>query len=201
MPPLRRPICIEEGDDRIGRTMSAAVPRVMSDFTDVALAAEGDHQAFERLYRRYMVRIYSLCTRLSGSRTQGEALTRDVFLRTWQKLPEFKGESGYGTWLHRLAIDVVLNARKVDGWAARIERGGSPTERENDVASASHDADRLDLGQAIDRLPEGARRIVVLHDVEGYKHEEIAEIFGITVGGSKAQLRRARLLLRETLAR
>lgn len=174
----------------------------MSDFTDVALAAEGDRQAFERLYRRYVIRVYSLCTRLSGSRTQGAELTRDVFLRTWEKLPEFRGESAYGTWLHRLAIDVVLNARKVDGGASDgIEQGGSPTERWNDVASAPHDAERLDLGQAIDRLPEGARRIVVLHDVEGYRHEEIAEIFGITVGMSKAQLRRARLLLRETLAR
>jgi RNA polymerase sigma-70 factor, ECF subfamily len=174
----------------------------MSDFTDVALAAEGDYEAFERLYRRYVIRIYSLCTRLSGSSTQGEQLTRDVFLRTWEKLPEFTGESAYGTWLHRLAINVVLDARKVDGSAAAsIEQGVSPTERWNDVASPPADAERLDLCQAIDRLPEGARRIVVLHDVEGYKHEEIAEILGITDGMSKAQLRRARLLLRESLPR
>jgi RNA polymerase sigma-70 factor (ECF subfamily) len=73
----------------------------MSDFTDVALAAEGDHQAFERLYRRYVIRIYSLCKRLSGSRTHGEELTREVFLRAWQKLPESRGESAYGAWLHR----------------------------------------------------------------------------------------------------
>jgi len=181
--------------------MSAAIARLMSDFTDVALAAEGDHQAFERLYRRYIIRVYSLCTRLSGSPAQGGELTRDVFVRTWEKLTEFRGESAFGTWLHRLAIDVVLHARQADGGPARIEREGSPTERENDVASASHDADRLDLGQAIDRLPEGARTMFVLHDVEGYKHEEIAEIFDITVGRSKAQLRRARLLVRETLAR
>jgi RNA polymerase sigma-70 factor (ECF subfamily) len=172
----------------------------MSDFTDVALAAEGDHQAFERLYRRYVIRIYSLCTRLSGSRTQGEELTREVFLRTWQKLPEFRGESAYGAWQHRLAIDVVLNAREVDGSAtAKIEQGGAPTEGWND-ASAPRDAERLDLSQAVDRLPEDARTIFVLHDVERYKHEEIAEIFGITVGMSKARLRRARLLVRETLA-
>jgi RNA polymerase sigma-70 factor (ECF subfamily) len=174
----------------------------MSDFTDVALAAEGDYQAFERLYRRYIIRIYSLCTRLSGSRAQGEKLTREVFLRTWQKLPEFRGESAYGTWLHRLAIDVVLNARKVDGsTAARIQEGDLPSERGNEVASAPGDVGRPDLDQAIDTLPEGPRTMFVLHDVEGYKHEEIAEIFGITVGRSKAQLRRARLLVRETLAR
>jgi RNA polymerase sigma-70 factor (ECF subfamily) len=173
----------------------------MSDFTDVALATEGDRQAFERLYRRYVIRVYSLCTRLSGSRTQGEELTREVFLRAWEKLPEFNGESSYGTWVRRLAIDVVLNGREADGTAtASIEHGGLPTERWDD-AGAPHNGERLDLGEAIDSLPESARRIVVLHDVEGYKHDEIAEIFGITAGGSKAQLRRARLLLREALAR
>jgi RNA polymerase sigma-70 factor (ECF subfamily) len=173
----------------------------MSDFTEVALAAEGDHQAFERLYRRYVIRVYSLCTRLSGSRTQGEELTQEVFLRAWEKLPEFNGESSYGTWVRRLAIDVVLNGREADGTApASIEHGGSPTEPSDD-AGAPHNGERLDLGEAIDSLPESARRIVVLHDVEGYKHDEIAEIFGITAGGSKAQLRRARLLLREALAR
>jgi RNA polymerase sigma factor (sigma-70 family) len=173
----------------------------MSDFTDVALAAEGDHQAFERLYRRYVIRIYSLCKRLSGSRTHGEELTREVFLRAWQKLPESRGESAYGAWLHRLAIDVVLNSREVGGLAApRIEQEGSRTEAWNDAASAPRDAEQPDLSQAVDRLPEDARTIFVLHDVERYKHEEIAEIFGITVGMSKARLRRARLLVRETLA-
>jgi RNA polymerase sigma-70 factor (ECF subfamily) len=174
----------------------------MSEFTDVALAAEGDHQAFERLYRRYIIRVYSLCTRLSGSSARGEQLTRDVFMRTWEKLPEFTGETAYGAWLQRLAIDVVLNARNGEGGgAAGIEEGGSPNDQWNDTASAPDDSAGLDLDQVIDSLPEGARTILVLHDVEGYKHEEIAEILGTTVGRSKAQLRRARLLLRETLAR
>jgi RNA polymerase sigma-70 factor (ECF subfamily) len=172
----------------------------MSDFNDVALAAEGDREAFERLYRRYLSRVYSLCRRLSGSRTQAEELTRDVFVRAWENLPEFGGESAYGTWLHRLAIDVVLNARTVDGSAAaRTEQGGSATKRWDDLGTAPQDGERPDLCDAVDRLPEGARRIFVLHDVEGYKHQEIAEIFGITAGGSKAQLRRARVLLREIL--
>jgi RNA polymerase sigma-70 factor (ECF subfamily) len=158
----------------------------MSDSADAALAAKGDHQAFERLYRRYLSRIYSLCTRLSGSPTKGGKLTEDVFVRTWEELPQFSGETAFATWLHRLATNVVLNGREVDGGAvATIEQGG----------------ETLDLGQAIDRLPAGARRILVLHDVEGYKHEEIAEIFGITVGGSKAKLHRARVLLREALGR
>ena len=171
----------------------------MSDFTDVALAAEGDREAFERLYRRYLSRVYSLCRRLSGSRSQAEELTRDVFVRAWEKLPEFAGESAYGTWLHRLAIDVVLNTRNVGRSAARVEQEGSATEHWDDVATAPQDGERPDLCDAVDRLPEGARRIFVLHDVEGYKHQEIAEIFGITAGGSKAQLRRARGLLRKIL--
>jgi RNA polymerase sigma-70 factor (ECF subfamily) len=157
----------------------------MSDSRDAALAAEGDFQAFERLYRRYLSRIYSLCTRLSGSPTSGEELTEEVFVSAWEKLPEFSGESAFATWLHRLATNVVLNARTVNGTAtATIEQ-----------------REKLDLGEAIDRLPTEARRILVLHDVEGYKHEDIAEIFGITPGGSKAKLRRARVLLKEALGR
>jgi RNA polymerase sigma-70 factor (ECF subfamily) len=157
----------------------------MSDSTDAALAAEGDFQAFERLYRRYLSRIYSLCTRLSGSPTNGEELTEEVFVSAWEKLPQFRGEGAFATWLHRLATNVVLSGGEVDGGAA--------TSVERD--------EKLDLAQAIDRLPTDARRILVLHDVEGYKHEEIAEIFGITPGVSKAKLRRARVLLKETLER
>jgi RNA polymerase sigma-70 factor (ECF subfamily) len=174
----------------------------MSDSTDAALAAEGDHRAFERLYRTYLSRIYSLCTRLSGSRTEGEGLTEEAFVEAWEKLPEFKGESAFATWLHRLATNIVLNGRKVDGRAfTTVEQEGSANEWWNDVAGTSHGVEGLDLPQAIERLPAGARRIFVLHDVEGYKHDEIAEIIGITAGRSKAQLRRARVLLKESLGR
>jgi RNA polymerase sigma factor (sigma-70 family) len=173
----------------------------MSDSTDVELAAGGDYQAFERLYKRYIIRVYALCARLSGSRAQGELLTRNVFVKAWEKLPEFSGETAFGAWLLRLAVDVVLIARQLDGLAAGAEQEGSPAKGRTDVASAPEDGERLDLSQAIDTLPEGPRTIFVLHDVERYKHEEIAEIFGITVGMSKAQLRGARLLVRETLAR
>jgi RNA polymerase sigma-70 factor (ECF subfamily) len=174
----------------------------MSDSTDVVLAAGGDRQAFERLYRTHANRVYSLCARMSGSRAKGEELTQDVFVRTWEKLPQFRGESAFSTWLHRLAVNVVLNARKVDGkHNARVDDGGADIEGLDQGAAAPLDAERMDLDEAIGRLPPGARRIFVLHDVEGYKHDEIAEIFGITAGGSKAQLHRARLLLREALER
>lgn len=177
------------------------------DSADVARAASGDRLAFERLYRRHASRILSVCIRMCGSRVEGEELTQDVFVRTWQKLPQFRGESAFSTWLHRIAINVVLNARK----SAGRERSRTAPDYGEEVetefgedmygpARPTSDLDRMDLERAIARLPAGARKIFVLHDVEGYKHEEIAEMFGITSGGSKAQLHRARLLLREALA-
>ncbi|HEX3534838.1 MAG TPA: RNA polymerase sigma factor [Gemmatimonadaceae bacterium] len=158
----------------------------MSDSTDAALAAEGDYPAFERLFERYLSRIYSLCVRLSGSRERGAELTEDVFVRAWEELPRFRGESPFAAWLHRLATDVILSAGEAYGEIA---------------PSIEQQSERLDLDQGLDRLPADARKVVVLHDVEGFKHEEIAEILGITVGGSKARLRRARVLLKEALGR
>ena len=169
---------------------------------DVARAASGDRRAFESLYRTHVNRVFALCVRMCGSRTRAEELTQDVFVRAWEKLPLFRGESAFSTWLHRLAVNVVLNARKVE------RRDGSRVEdsEEDDgiavlPARGGYHAERMDLEAAIATLPPGARRVFVLHDVEGYKHEEIAEMLGVTSGGSKAQLHRARLLLREALNR
>ena len=167
---------------------------------DVALAARGDRQAFERLYRTHADRVFSLCVRMAGDRMLAEELTQDVFVRAWQKLGSFRGESAFGTWLHRLTVNVVLNRRKTDG-RARGRDGGADEELEFVSARPHAPGDRMDLEQAIAGLPPGARRIFVLHDVEGYRHEEIAEMLGITSGGSKAQLHRARMLLREALNR
>src|SRR5450759_450352 len=187
-----------------GRMAAASnvVIEAMGDSTDVALAAGGDRQAFERLYRTHSTRVFSLCARMSGSRTRGEELTQDVFVRTWEKLPQFRGDSAFSTWLHRLAVNVVLNARKSEGKrASRTDQGDVDDERWDEAARAPMYIERMDLAQAISKLPAGARKVFVLHDVEGYKHEEIAEMMGITSGGSKAQLHRARLLLREALER
>src|SRR5688572_25885272 len=151
-----------------------AVSPVMADSTDVALAATGDRQAFERLYRTHANRVYSLCTRMSGSRLKGEELTQDVFVRTWEKLPQLRGESAFSTWLHRLAVNVVLNARKTEGkQAARTDESDVAGDRWDEVARAPLHIERMDLAEAISKLPAGARRVFVLHDVEGYKHEEI----------------------------
>jgi RNA polymerase sigma-70 factor (ECF subfamily) len=170
---------------------------------EVARAAAGDRRAFEALYRTHASRVFSLCARMCGDRGRAEELTQDVFVRAWEKLPLFRGESAFSTWLHRLAVNVVLNARKVERReVSRVEddEEGDGTEVLPSRHRAMH-AERMDLEAAIAQLPPGARKVFVLHDVEGYKHEEIAELLGVTAGGSKAQLHRARLLLREALTR
>jgi RNA polymerase sigma-70 factor (ECF subfamily) len=146
-----------------------------------------------------------------ADRLRAEELTQDVFVRAWEKLHLFRGESSFGTWLHRMTVNVVLNARKSDGRRqARFEDSDEENGGVDAVASSSTSGtvgmplppgDLLDLEDAIGRLPPGARRVFVLHDVEGYKHEEIAEMLGVTTGATKAQLHRARLLLREALNR
>jgi RNA polymerase sigma-70 factor (ECF subfamily) len=169
---------------------------------DVALAAAGDRRAFERLYHVHATRVFSLCARMVNDRTQAEELTQDVFVRAWEKLHLFRGEAAFGTWLHRMTVNVVLNARKSDG----RQRSRFEDDDEGDgidaLAARPHaPGDRMDLEASIAKLPKGARRVFTLHDVEGYKHEEIAEMLGVTTGATKAQLHRARLLLREALNR
>lgn len=169
---------------------------------DVALAARGDRGAFERLYRGHVDRIFSLCVRMVGDRAHAEELTQDVFVRCWEKLAQFRGESAFGTWLHRLAVNVVLNDRQVE--RRHRERHDDSVE---DVDAISPGDARpvpvpglsMDLEHAIAGLPPGARKVFVLHDVEGYTHEEIGAMLGVTAGGCKAQLHRARMLLREAL--
>lgn len=167
---------------------------------DIALAAAGDRVAFERLYRLHSNRVFSLCARMIADRGEAEELTQDVFVRAWEKLSLYRGESAFSTWLHRLAVNLVLNHRKT---MAR-RRGRELDNQEQIDGQAGRDVYpgiRMDLEQAIGTLPPGARQVFVLHDVEGYKHEEIADLLGVTAGGCKAQLHRARRLLREALNR
>jgi RNA polymerase sigma-70 factor (ECF subfamily) len=157
----------------------------MGDSTDAALAAEGDYAAFERLFRKYTSPVYTLCARLSGSRERGAELTEEVFVSAWEGLRQFRGESEFATWLRRLAVEVTLAKGGAHGDDATVDPGGQS----------------IDLDQAVSRLPTDARRVLVLHDVEGFRHEDIAEILGITPGASNAKLRRARVLLKESLGR
>jgi len=169
--------------------------------SDVALAAGGDRDAFERLYRANSGRVFALCIRMVGDRSAAEELTQDVFVRAWGKLDQFRGDASFSTWLHRLAVNVVLNARKQQG---RHRARHEEMDGENDAlpqAGLPVPGMRLDLEAAIAMLPAGARRVFVLHDVEGYTHEEIAEQTGVTTGATKSQLHRARMLLREALNR
>ena len=173
---------------------------------EASLAATGDRLAFERIYREHVNRVFALCVRMTGDRVAAEELTQDVFVRAWQKLSLFRGDSAFATWLHRLAVNVVLNARKSTGRDRRRfagqDAGGDEEPGELQLAARPVTPGvAIDLEAAIGMLPPGARRIFVLHDVEGYKHEEIAEQLGITAGGSKAQLHRARMLLRQALER
>ena len=169
---------------------------------DVGLAAAGDRRAFERLYRQHVNRVFTLCARMVSDRTRAEELTQDVFVRAWEKLHLFRGESAFGTWLHRLTVNVVLNDRKTEGrQRSRFDDDDDGDGVDGLAARPVTPGDRMDLEMAIGKLPKGARRVFTLHDVEGYKHEEIAEMLGVTTGATKAQLHRARMLLREALSK
>jgi RNA polymerase sigma-70 factor (ECF subfamily) len=167
----------------------------------VRRAQQGDVAAFERLYRENVDRVYALCLRLCSDGAKAEELAQDVFVRAWEKLGTFEGKSAFSTWLHRLAVNVVLGNRRAD--AIRVGKVFTTDDLEAyDTPSRPPDPGRaLDLERAIAQLPNGARTVFVLHDVEGYKHEEIAELHGLAVGTCKAQLHRARRLLREALER
>ncbi len=167
----------------------------------VRLAQQGDQSAFERLYRQHVGRVYALCLRLAGDAAEARSLTQDAFVRAWERLASFRGESEFSSWLHRLAVNVVLADRRA---AVRRERRVT-TEADEPAytlgAGEGWTPERLDLERAIAELPPGARAVFVLYDIEGYGHHEIAKLVGIAPGTSKAQLHRARRLLREALER
>jgi RNA polymerase sigma-70 factor (ECF subfamily) len=164
-------------------------------------AQEGNLAAYEELYRNNAGRVFGLCLRMAGDASLAEELTQDVFVRAWQKLASFRGESAFSTWLYQLAVNVALSERR-----ARRRRNSrvmatddlTPFDKPGRREAPEHG---LDLQKALDVLPDGARAVFVLHDVEGYKHGEIAEMTGVATGTSKAQLHRARRLLREALGR
>jgi len=157
--------------------------------------------AFEQLYRDHVGRVFALCLRLAGEATLAEELAQEAFVRAWQKLGSFRGESAFSSWLYSLTVNTALSERRsrrrrtsrvmtTDDLSV-FDRPGRPPRPEHG----------FDLERALARLPPGARAVLVLHDVEGYKHQEIAEMTGIAAGTSKAQLHRARRLLREALTR
>jgi RNA polymerase sigma-70 factor (ECF subfamily) len=167
---------------------------------DVGLAAQGDTSAFERVYRAHLGRVFNLARRMAGPEAADE-LTQDVFVRVWQKLATFRGESSFATWLHRLAVNVIVERFRTLGTARkRFLDDGEPTlERLPGQHGPMRLDARMDIDRAMKQLPPGARAVFVLHDIEGYKHEEIGEMLGVSIGTSKSQLHRARMTLRSRL--
>ena len=158
---------------------------------------EGDANAFEILYRRYLDRIYPLALRMSGNALRAEELTQDIFVRAWEKIRLFKGKSSFFTWLYRLAINLLLQSER-----SRRRSDARVTSQEPSMFSMSCGSNdeveaRMDIEQAITRLPKKARAVLILHEIEGMTHLQIAQLVGISPGTSRAQLHRARRLLKE----
>ncbi len=170
----------------------------------VAAARSGEQAAFEQLYRRHVGRVYALCLRLTANTLDAEQLTQDAFVQTWRKLGGFRGDSAFSTWLHRLTVNVVLDWRRSQNRRHQHETILDPVDQLDTVAAIrptppARVGDRLDLERALAQLPEGARTVFVLHEVEGYLVREVADFLQVAEGTVKAQLFRARRLLREAL--
>ena len=164
---------------------------------DVSLAAAGDADAFERLYLATVDRTFGLARRMAGARS-AEDLTQEVYLRAWTKLHTFRGDAAFSTWLHRLAVNLILARRETQRRReARFVSGEGIFE--GMASRLARPALRMDFERALEYLPPRAREVFVLYDVEGFPHHEIADRLGITVGTSKSQLHRARMLLRTHL--
>jgi RNA polymerase sigma-70 factor (ECF subfamily) len=170
---------------------------------NVKLAASGDVAAFEELYRRYHRRVYSLCFRMTRSASEAEDLTQNVFIQLFRKLKTFRGASSFTTWLHRLTVnEVLMHFRKnVVKKERTTEDGTTPTQIVTGTQNPQRMSlvDKIALDEALQQLSPGYRAVFILHDVEGYEHEEIGKILGCAVGTSKSQLHKARLKLRRIL--
>ena len=162
-------------------------------------AQRGDVKAFEKIYRTYSGRVFAICIRLSGNVEKSEDLTQDVFLRLWQRLGTFKGQSAFSSWLYRLTVNIVIDRIRWEQRRSGWETGPDALDSLPAPEKSGSAETRISLDDAITSLPPGARVAFVLHDIEGYRHGEIAEMTGMAVGTSKAQLHRARKLLRRAL--
>jgi RNA polymerase sigma-70 factor (ECF subfamily) len=182
----------------------SADSRLMGDYSspeqNLILAAQsGEVDAYEALYEAHRGRVYGLCLRMTGNRAQAEDLTQDSFVRAWEKLDTFRGTSTFATWLYRLTVNVVLGELRKRGERQKERPEGNGGLRIEPSGSTPSQNLAIDLEQAIARLPQTARLVFLLFDVEGYRHREIAEMTGLAEGTSKAHLHRARRLLRKAL--
>jgi len=178
----------------------------LSEAEAIERAKQGDGKAFEALYNLHKRRVYSLCLRMTANTAAAEDLTQEAFLQLFRKIGTFRGESAFSTWLHRMAVNVVLMQLRKKGLPVvpleetmETEEEGPRKEPGAEDLSLAGSIDRMQLQQSIGALPPGYRMIFLLHDVEGYEHNEIAEMVGCSIGNSKSQLHKARMKLREFL--
>ena len=187
-------------------TNKTPATKAAADAQLIARAQRGDEEAFTALFEAHKRRVYSLCLRMTGNTAEAEDLAQEAFLQLYRKISTFRGESAFSTWLHRLAVNVVLMHLRKKG-LQQISLDESDTSQDEPVKRdyGSDDrrligsVDRIGLQKAIADLPPGYRTVFVLHDVEGYEHNEIAEIMNCSVGNSKSQLHKARMKLRDRL--
>ena len=166
----------------------------------VTRACRGDMGAFEDLYRQHVGRVYGLCLRMTGHPESAEDLTQDTFVSAWRSLPGYEGRSSFATWLHRIAVNAVLARRRSPQGRNEISMTDETGEQMDfEAEETMDDATPIDIERAIAGLPPGARDIVVLHGIYGYSHDEAAEMLGVAVGTCKAQLHRARHLMRSRM--
>ncbi|MEZ4425754.1 MAG: sigma-70 family RNA polymerase sigma factor [Gemmatimonadota bacterium] len=169
--------------------------------TLVQRAQGGDRSAFAEVYRRSVDRIYGLCLRMTADPDRAAELTQDAFVRAWERLDSFRGDSRFSTWMHRLAVNVVLQERRTRAGRERWVEPTPDVERYAAQARGAFTETRIDLERALATLPERAREALVLRDIEGFKYREVAVMTGVAVGTVKAQVHRARQLLKEVLER
>ena len=171
----------------------------MEDLELIEQAKQGDGGAVRALYQRHAGRVYAVVRRLAGDDTLAEDWAQDAWIRAIRALPTFRGESAFATWLHRIAVNSALHGRRT-----RERRTGRETEMDDEVLPVRPQGEnallRMKLERAMEKLPEGMRRVLVLHDVEGYTHEEIAGMLGVNPGTCKSQLFKARARMRELLS-
>lgn len=183
--------------------INKAIPN--SDIALAQAAASGDMPAFEELYTRHHRRVYSLCLRMLQNTAEAEDLTQEVFIQLYRKIGSFRGDSAFTTWLHRLTVNQVLMhfRKRTVKFEKTTEEGETPVQivmgTENQAKMPI--VDKIAINKAIEQLPNGYRNVFVLHDVEGYEHEEVARILGCSVGTSKSQLHKARLKMRKLLGK
>jgi RNA polymerase sigma-70 factor (ECF subfamily) len=180
----------------------------MTEAEAIRLAQQGDANAFERIYSLHSRRVYALCLRMVGNPAEAEDLTQDAFLQLFRKIATFRGESAFSTWLHRLAVNVVLmKLRKKKLPETSIDETNDPDDESSGLRRElggpdlllSGSIDRVHLERAIEQLPPGYKQVFMLHDIQGFEHNEIAGLMSCSIGNSKSQLHKARMRLRELL--